>query len=62
MYRAEPEYFETVTNPIDLNTIQQKLKSRDYEDVEQFAGDIELLVSNAKMFYAVSFNCLYLFT
>lgn len=49
--RQEPGYYEVVTNPIDLLKVQQKLKTDEYEDVDDLQGDIELMVSNAKAFY-----------
>ncbi|KAG8292052.1 Protein polybromo-1 [Homalodisca vitripennis] len=49
--RQEPGYYEVVSNPIDLLKIQQKLKTDEYEDLDQLQSDIELLVNNAKAFY-----------
>uniref|UniRef100_A0AAG5D381 Polybromo-1 n=1 Tax=Anopheles atroparvus TaxID=41427 RepID=A0AAG5D381_ANOAO len=49
--RQEPSYYEVVANPIDLLRVQQKLKTDSYEDVEDLAADIELIVNNAKAFY-----------
>jgi len=42
-----------VTNPIDLLRIQQKLKTDEYEDVDQLTVDVDLMVNNAKAFYEV---------
>lgn len=52
--RQEPGYYEVVTNPIDLLKVQQKLKTEEYEDVEDLQADIELIVSNTKAFYKKS--------
>ncbi|XP_059470820.1 protein polybromo-1 [Neocloeon triangulifer] len=52
--RQEPAYYEVVTNPIDLLRVQQKLKTDEYEDVEQLTLDIDLMVGNAKAFYKKS--------
>uniref|UniRef100_A0A2M4A8V7 Putative chromatin remodeling complex rsc subunit rsc1/polybromo n=1 Tax=Anopheles triannulatus TaxID=58253 RepID=A0A2M4A8V7_9DIPT len=49
--RQEPSYYEVVANPIDLLRVQQKLKTDSYEDPDDLAADIELLVNNAKAFY-----------
>ena len=42
-----------VQNPIDLLKIQQKLKTEEYDDVDDMQKDMELLVSNARIFYKV---------
>lgn len=52
-YRTSPEYYDSVKNPIDLLKVQQKLKTDEYEEIEQLTEDINLLISNAKSFYAV---------
>lgn len=44
-----------MANPIDLLKIQQKVKTDEYDDVEDMQADMELLVSNAKSFYKVIF-------
>ncbi|XP_055636665.1 protein polybromo-1 isoform X2 [Toxorhynchites rutilus septentrionalis] len=49
--RQEPSYYEVVANPIDLLKVQQKLKTEAYEDVDDLAVDVELIVKNAKAFY-----------
>ena len=49
--RQEPGYYDVVTNPIDLLKVQQKLKTDEYDDVEDLRNDIELMVNNAKAFY-----------
>lgn len=54
MHRAEPGYYDAVTTPMDLTMIQQKLKSEDYNDIEQMSADFQLIVSNAKAVYGVS--------
>ncbi|PSN42113.1 hypothetical protein C0J52_02963 [Blattella germanica] len=49
--RQEPSYYEVVTNPIDLLKVQQKLKTDEYEDVEELTTDMLLMVNNSKAFY-----------
>lgn len=49
--RQEPGYYEVVSNPMDLLKVQQKLKTDEYDDVEDLQADIELIVSNTKAFY-----------
>ncbi|XP_043236297.1 protein polybromo-1-like isoform X4 [Amphibalanus amphitrite] len=49
--RLNPDYFETVQNPIDFAKIQVNLNTHQYDDLSQLASDIELLVENAKQYY-----------
>ncbi|KAL3277952.1 hypothetical protein HHI36_013292 [Cryptolaemus montrouzieri] len=49
--RQEPGYYEVVSNPIDLLKVQQKLKTDEYEDIDDLQNDIELIVNNTKAFY-----------
>ncbi|KAK6643901.1 hypothetical protein RUM43_000166 [Polyplax serrata] len=49
--RQDPTYYDVVSNPIDLLKIQQKIKTEDYEDIEDMSQDVELMVNNAKSFY-----------
>lgn len=51
IFRAAAEYYEVIKSPIDLIKIQNKIKSEEYNDIQQFQQDIELLVSNAKTFH-----------
>ncbi|KAI8816100.1 uncharacterized protein EV422DRAFT_547313 [Fimicolochytrium jonesii] len=48
--RDYPEYYEVITRPIALATIQQKLESNSYSSIDQFADDLNLMVENAKSF------------
>jgi len=49
--RQEPAYYDVVSNPIDMLRIQQKIRTDEYEDLDQMTVDVELLVNNAKAFY-----------
>lgn len=49
--RNNPDYYKIVENPIDLSTIQRKIRSEEYAEFEGFQKDVELLVDNAKTYY-----------
>lgn len=49
--RSLADYYEVVSSPIDLLRIQQKIRMDEYDDLDQFNKDIELLVSNTKSYY-----------
>ena len=50
------EYLKHVKCPIYLKDIQNRLKKEEYESFGQFDDDIQLLISNAKLYYQVYFN------
>ncbi|XP_067945501.1 protein polybromo-1-like isoform X2 [Watersipora subatra] len=52
--RAAPDYYETIKTPIDLLKIQQKLKTEEYEELEQLTEDMQLLIKNTKAYYGRS--------
>uniref|UniRef100_A0A131XM83 Putative chromatin remodeling complex rsc subunit rsc1/polybromo n=1 Tax=Hyalomma excavatum TaxID=257692 RepID=A0A131XM83_9ACAR len=49
--KSQADYYELVTNPMDMLRINQKIKAEEYTDLEQMTSDVALLVSNAKAYY-----------
>lgn len=52
--KTEPQYYEMIRSPIDMLKIQQKIKTDVYNELEEFCKDVQLLVDNAKLYYAKS--------
>lgn len=46
--RFHPEYYITVTKPISMAQIRNKLKKGDYASINQLAKDLNLMLDNAK--------------
>ena len=49
--RTDPEYYEVVSDPIDMLRIQQKLKTDEDSDVGELKADLQKLIDNAVAFY-----------
>ncbi|EME49477.1 hypothetical protein DOTSEDRAFT_68295 [Dothistroma septosporum NZE10] len=45
-----PTYPDIIKEPMDLNTMESKLKSNQYNNVQQFADDFDLIISNTRKF------------
>ncbi|XP_071547124.1 protein polybromo-1 isoform X2 [Panulirus ornatus] len=52
--KTEPQYYDMIKSPIDMLKIQQRIKTDVYNDLEEFCKDVQLLVDNAKLYYAKS--------
>ncbi|KAI6241578.1 hypothetical protein M3Y99_00317400 [Aphelenchoides fujianensis] len=48
--RKVPGYYERITNPMDLGTIELKAKNYEYRTVEDFLSDIQLIYENSVTF------------
>ena len=48
--KAVPRYYEVISNPIDLQTIRDKIKRYDYRTADALLEDFELMKSNAIKF------------
>ncbi len=48
--RTYPAYYEVIKNPIDLQTIRQRVLAHTYENRESFLNDIRQLVENSRQF------------
>lgn len=44
------DYPTIVKNPMDLGTVQKKLKNEKYKFVEEFFDDIQLIWDNCKLY------------
>ena len=45
-----PKYFEIITLPMDLSTMERKIKSREYKSVNDYVADFWTMVSNSATF------------
>lgn len=49
-----PNYFEIIKKPMDIQTIENKLKNYEYNNDEEFQEDLKLIWKNAKEFNSPS--------
>jgi bromodomain-containing factor 1 len=45
-----PSYPDIIKNPMDLSTMESKLKAGEYGSVQDFANDFDLIISNTRRF------------
>jgi protein polybromo-1 len=45
-----PEYYDVISDPIDLKTIGQKIQENEYKSLSELEKDLLLLIKNAKLF------------
>ena len=45
-----PDYYEVITNPIDMKTINERIKSGNYKNVDQFISDARLMFNNCRQY------------
>lgn len=48
--RKYPKYYEVISNPIDLQTIRDKIQRYEYKHVDGFVSDFEVMMNNAVKF------------
>ena len=51
--KAYEDYASKISNPIDLLKIMDKVDKNEYETLEQFDDDIQLMISNC-----LTYNCI----
>lgn len=49
--RMEPNYYLMIKNPICLNDIRTKVRTRKYHNVDEFLADLSLMFQNVKFYY-----------
>ena len=45
-----PDYYEVITNPMDMNTINEKIKKGLYKTTEEFIQDCRLMFNNCRQY------------
>ena len=45
-----PDYFKIIQRPMDLSTMREKLRQKQYQCREEFLSDINQIVENSKLY------------
>ena len=48
--KTYPQYYNVVKNPIDMETINKRIKSKVYKTLEEFSADVNLMFDNCKLY------------
>ncbi|KAK6202647.1 uncharacterized protein RJT21DRAFT_134536 [Scheffersomyces amazonensis] len=49
--KINSDYYQRIPNPISLNEIRVKVRTRKYSNVDQFIHDLDIMFSNAQLYY-----------
>ncbi|KAI5967068.1 hypothetical protein KGF57_000496 [Candida theae] len=49
--KSYPDYYQIVKDPISLNEIRIKVRSRKYSNVDQFINDLDLMFANCQQYF-----------
>ncbi|KAG7662096.1 uncharacterized protein J8A68_004358 [[Candida] subhashii] len=55
--KSDTDYYERIANPMSLQEIRVKVRSRKYANVEQFINDLDLMFANAQEYYGSDPYC-----
>ncbi|RLN71276.1 hypothetical protein BBJ28_00015098 [Nothophytophthora sp. Chile5] len=47
---AVPDYYQIVKQPMDLGAVRAKIEALEYDSMREFVKDLELIVSNSRMY------------
>ena len=48
--KTYPQYYNVVKNPIDMDTINKRIKSKFYKTLKDFSADVNLMFDNCKLY------------
>ena len=48
--KTYPQYYNVVKNPIDMETINKRIKNKFYKTLEEFSADVNLMFDNCKLY------------